>query len=73
MALMFFHRYFGFEGDSSGLGYSAFSALDLITWLMGRWVLRAAQMDSSMEAEDSWFSTSFLQSLKVRSPSQCHV
>lgn len=43
VALMFFHRYFGFEGDSFGLGYPAFSALGLLTWLMGRWILFATQ------------------------------
>lgn len=39
--LMFLHRYFRFEGESPGIGYSAFSALDLFAWLMERWVLLA--------------------------------
>lgn len=33
---MFFHGYFGFESDSSDIGYWAFSALDPLTWLMER-------------------------------------
>lgn len=59
VVLMFFHRYFRFEGESSGIGYSAFSALNLLTRLMERWALLATHRTKSR--------------LQVRSLSQYHA